>query len=461
LHLPALDMPESPGELTSDLVADLRAIATGDLPDDVTTIAKLCMLDWLGVTFAGAHEPLVQMLLEEMPASASGACTLIGRPQRMAPLHAALINGAAGDALDFSDCIRVMNGHATATVLPAALALAEANGKSGADLLRAFVTGVEAACRVGAMVGEGILLTPFHPTAVLGPFGSAAAAAQLLQLDDAQWSTALAIAGTTAAGLAASVGTMSKPLHAGTAAANGVLAAGLARRGFTGATAVLEHPHGFLAAHSAKIDAGALAAARGRFFIRETLVKQHAACQLTHGSIENMLRLRSDTAFAADDIKQIQLAIAQSSLRVCDIVAPRTGLEAKFSIRTLAAMALLGLPTDRLETYTDALAQSPEIARLRTRVTVEGRPDLPVEISVAEIELNDGRVLRAQTDERELDVALEHRRERVCAKFANLADARIGRDRAADLRDLVLNLDRLNSIAAVLSAIVAGAPRAG
>jgi len=461
LHLRALDMPESPGELTSDLVADLRAIATGDLPDDVTTIAKLCMLDWLGVTIAGAHEPLVQMLLEEMPVGASGACTLIGRPQRTAPLHAALINGAAGDALDFSDCIRAMNGHGTATVLPAALALAEATGKSGADLLRAFVVGVEAACRVGAMVGEGILLTPFHPTAVLGPFGSAAAAAQLLQLDEAQWSAALAIAGTTAAGLAASVGTMSKPLHAGTAAANGVLAAGLARRGFTGATAVLEHPHGFLAAHSAKIDASALAAARGRFFIRETLVKQHAACQLTHGSIENMLRLRQSAAFAADSIKQIRLAIAQSSLRVCDIVAPRTGLEAKFSIRTLAAMAMLGLATDRLETYTDALAQSLEIARLRARVTVEGRPDLPVEISVAEIELSDGRALRAQTDERELDVALEHRRDRVGAKFANLADARIGRDRAADLRDLVLNLDRLNSIAPVLSAIAAGAPREG
>jgi 2-methylcitrate dehydratase PrpD len=455
----ALDMAQSRSDLTSDLVAELRAIATGDLPDDVIAIAKLCILDWLGVTIAGANEPLVQMLLEEMPADAKGACTLIGLTARAAPIHAALINGAAGDALDYSDCIRVMNGHATATVLPAALALAEAQASSGNDLVRAFVLGVEAACRTGVLVGEGILATPFHPTAVLGPFGAAAAAAQLMGLDADAWSAAFAIAATTAAGLAASVGTMSKPLHAGTAAANGLLAARLARRGFTGAPGVFEHPHGFVAAHSTKIDPGALAAARGRFFIRETLVKQHAACQLTHGSIENMLRIRSATAFAADDIKQIRLAIAPSSLRICDIVAPRSGLEAKFSIRTLAAMALLGLATDRLETYTDALVHAPEIAKLRDRISVDGRVDLPVERSVAEVELRDGRILRAQTDERELDQALDSRRERVRAKFLNLTNRHMDRDRAAELEAIVLNIDQVNSIDTLVRKIGLASPR--
>src|SRR5262249_32117436 len=135
LHLTALAMSQSRSDLTSDLVADLRALATGDLPADVGTIAKLCILDWLGVAIAGAGEPLVPMLIEEMPASADGACTLIGHAARAAPVNAALINGAADDALDYSDCIRVMNGHATATVLPAALALAEAQASPGGDLL--------------------------------------------------------------------------------------------------------------------------------------------------------------------------------------------------------------------------------------------------------------------------------------------------------------------------------------
>src|SRR5262245_28436459 len=438
-------MSQSRGDLTSDLVADLRALATGDLPLDVAMIAKLCILDWLGVAIAGAGEPLVPMLIAEMPASADGTCTLIGHAARAAPVNAALINGAAGDALDYSDCIRVMNGHATATVLPAALALTEAQASSGGDLLRAFVVGGEAACRAGALVGEGILTTPFHPTAVLGPLGAAAAAAELMQLDRDACSAAFAIAATTAGGLAASVGTMSKPLHAGTAAANGLLAARLARRGFTGAPTVIDHPHGLMAAHSAGIDAGALDAARGRFFIRETLVKQHAACQLSHGSIENMLRLRKSASFAADDIQQIRLAIAESSVRVCDIVAPRSGLEAKFSIRTLAAMALLGIATDRLESYSDALVRAPDIVKLRDRISVDGRPDLPVELSVAEIELHDGRVLRAQTDERELDRALDSRQARVCAKFSSLANGRMKQDDATELEARGLSIDLANS----------------
>src|SRR5262249_10884439 len=155
------------------------------------------------------------------------ACTVIASSSRASPIDAALLNGVAGDALDYSDCIRAMNGHASATVLPAALAMAEADGRSGHDFIHAFVVGVETACRIGRLLGEAILATRFHPTAVAGPFGAAAAAAHLLKLDEHQWLAAIGIAATNAAGLAASVGTMCKPLHAGTAAANGLLAARL------------------------------------------------------------------------------------------------------------------------------------------------------------------------------------------------------------------------------------------
>src|SRR5262245_3366920 len=339
-------MPTMRADLTSRFTAEIRSIAPGDIPDDVRTIAKLCLLDWLGVAIAGADQPLVSILWEEVHSGEAGECTLIGRPQRTTALNAALLNGAAGDALDYSDNVRAMNGHATATALPAALALAEAQGNSGDDLLRAFVVGVEAACRVGRLVGEGILATGFHPTAVIGPFGSAAAAAQLLKMEDAQWRVAFGIAATMAGGLAASVGTMCKPLHAGTAAANGLLAARLARRGFTACASVLESPGGFLATHTVAANEGALDHCRGRFFVREILMKEHAVCQLAHGSIDNMRRLRQSAGIAPDEIARVRLTIAESSARICDIVAPRTGLEAKFSVRTLAAMTLLGLATD-------------------------------------------------------------------------------------------------------------------
>jgi 2-methylcitrate dehydratase PrpD len=442
-------MSVSHNNLTSDLVAEMRKLARQDLPDDVATIAKLCILDWFAVTIAGSHEPLVHMLLQEIPAGVTGDCTLIGHASHAAPVSAALINGAAGDALDYSDCIRAMNGHATATVLPAALAVAEANKNSGSDLLRAFVIGVETACRVAAMAGEGTLATAFHPTAVFGPFGSAAATAHLLRLDETQWSAAFAIAGSMAAGLAAAAGTMCKPLHAGTAAANGLFAARLARRGVSGHSAVLEGPQGFLAAHSVTPPAGP-DIYRERFFIRETLVKQHAACQLAHGTIENMLHIRKSASFAVEDIRQVRLEIADSSLRVCDIAAPRTGSEAKFSVRTLAAMALLGLPTDRPETFDDTLIQSAGIFKLRDRITVDGRPDLAVELSVAAIELNDGRMLTAQTDERELHLDLDRRREWVSGKFLNLTRSRLTQDATAQFADLILGLEGADSIKLLL-----------
>jgi len=271
-------------------------------------------------------------------------------------------------------------------------------------------------------------------------------------LDDAQWRAAFAIAGTMAAGLASAVGTMCKPLHAGTAAANGLFAARLAQRGLSGHPAVLESPQGFLAAHSATLRT-VPDDYRERFFIRDTLVKRHAACQLAHGSIENMLRIKESTAFAVEDIKQVRLGLAASSLRVCDIPLPRTGSEAKFSVRTLAAMALLGLPTDRPETFNDALIGSSDVFQLRDRISVDGRPERAVELSIAEIELKDGRVFSAHTDEREPDLDLDRRREQVASKFSNLTGSRLSRDAIARFQALILDLESAGSIKSLLQSL--------
>ncbi len=294
--------------MTARFVAEIRSIAAGEIPDDVRVTAQCCILDWLGTALAGMHEPIAAMLLAEILTAPSAPSGLIGRPERTAPHSAALLNGAAGDALDYSDCNRTLNGHATATVFPCVLALAEAGGAPGEAALRAFIAGVEAACRVGLLLGPRHLETAFHPTAIAGPIGAAAGGALLLGLDDAAFATALALAATQAAGLADAVGTMTKPLHAGTAAAAGTLAARLAARGFTAARSPLEPGAGFLAAHTPHVEAGALAAGHGRFLLLETLMKEHAACALAHGSIENMHALQRSTPFAASDVDGDSLA---------------------------------------------------------------------------------------------------------------------------------------------------------
>ncbi|HEV8022380.1 MAG TPA: MmgE/PrpD family protein [Candidatus Lustribacter sp.] len=416
-------------------------MAGGDIPEDVRFVAKCCILDWSGCALAGSHEPPVEMLLAEILTAPEAPCGLAGRPERTSPHRAALVNGTAGDALDYSDVNRTLNGHATATVWPCILALAEAGGASGEAALRAFVAGVEAACRAGLLLGPGHLEMPFHPTAIAGPIGAAAGGAVLLGLDDARFAAALGIAATQAAGLADAVGTMCKPLHAGLAAAAGTSAARLAARGFTASPAALEADAGFLTGHTTQAGGGVLAATRGQFLIRQTLMKDHAACALAHGSIENMHALRGTTAFAPDDIATIRLQIAASSARVCDIVAPRTGLETKFSVRTVAAMALLGYDTALPGSYTDELAHAGDVRALRERITVDPRTDLDVAESRATLELRDGRVLEATSDERNADRDLERRRARAHAKFAALTTPYLDAHSASALEARIFALD--------------------
>ena len=427
--------------MIAEFLADVRAIAAGPLPADVLVVAKCCIFDWFGVALAGAREPLSAMLLEEIVTAPAAPCSLAGRTERASAHDAALFNGAASDALDFSDTNRTLNGHATATVFPAALALAERTGANGEQLLRAFVAGVEAACRVGAIVGTGVLDRPFHPTAVSGPLGAAAAGALLLRLDDRAFATALGIAGTQAAGLAGAVGTMSKALHAGTAAAAGTLAAGLAARGFTGIANVFAPEGSFLQAHTSAADTGALAATRGHFLIMQTLVKAYAACALAHGSIDNMLRLKSAHRFAAGDVDAVTLEIAASSARICDIAQPRTGLEAKFSVRTVAAMALLGYDTAQLATFGDGVESAPDIAALRERITVVARDDTEVALSHATVLLADGRTFAAVADERIIDRDLDQRRDRVRAKFRDLTGTFLSAGAAAAFEARIFAMD--------------------
>jgi 2-methylcitrate dehydratase PrpD len=426
--------------MNAEFLADIRAIAHGEMPDDVRAIAQCCIFDWTGVALAGVHEPMMPMLLAELLTTPAAASSLIGLRARTAPHSAALYNGAAGDALDFSDCNRTMNGHATATVFPAALAIADATDASGEVLLRAFITGVEAACRIGRIVGEGVLATAFHPTAVAGPFGAAAAGAALLGLDDAATAHALAIAGTQAAGLADAVATMSKPLHAGTAAAAGTLAARLAARGFTGPANILAPQRGFLRAHTAVVEMDALAACRGEFLIRQTLMKAYAACALTHGTIDNMRTLQRTHALAPESIDRVRIDIAASSAAICDIVAPQSGLEAKFSVRTVAALTLLGYDTAERDTFAGGLERADDIVALRERISVVADAGTDVAVSRARITLTDGRTLDAFTDERIIDRDLNRRRSRTRAKFRNLTAPYLTPQQAADIEGRIFDI---------------------
>ena len=282
-------------DLTHALAEQARTLSLADLPGDVRTLARQCVLDYVACTLAGAREELTDILLAEATEQGGApVATVIGHGVRLPVLSAALVNGAASHALDFDDVNLAMTGHPSVVLLSALLALAEERGSSGRDVLTAFVAGYELQCRLGLLLAPGHYNTlGFHATGTLGSFGAAAACAHLLGLGEEKFATALGIAGTQAAGLKSMFGTMCKPLHAGKAAYHGLLAARLAQRGFTSRSDVLECAQGFARTHSPDFNpAAALAEPPGGFHIRNNLFKYHAACYMTHAPIEAARRLR-------------------------------------------------------------------------------------------------------------------------------------------------------------------------
>jgi len=438
---------------TRALVASVRGLRFDTIPEPAREVARHCVLDLVGVAIAGAREPLVETLVETaLEGGRVGEAGLLGRAERGSVQSVALVNGAAGHALDFDDTHWAMNGHPTVPVLPALLALAEREEASGAAFLAALVAGIELECRLGALLGGRHYEIGFHATGTVGTFGAAAACAHLLGLDEPGWLHALGLAGTMAAGLKSGFGTMAKPLHAGRAAEAGLLAARLAQRGFTAQGAILEMPQGFAATHAGnEPDEALLERHAGRFFVRETLFKHHASCYLTHAPIEAARALRARDAIDPATIEAVEVRVAPTSLRVCNLPAPRTGLEGKFSLRATTALALLGADTAELGTFSDARMAEPGLVALRDKVEVVADAELSA-MQAGVLVRARGRTFEQVADTGEPEVDLARQRERLRAKFRALVAPRLGAARAESLAELALGIDTLPRAGALVDA---------
>src|SRR5436305_5461892 len=428
--------------VTAELAERASSLRYADLPEDVRTLARQCLLDWLGVTLAGSREELSAILTRQaMEDGGRPAATLIGQGAKVPPQQAALVNGAVSHALDYDDVNMAMSGHPSVPVIAAMLALAEDRGASGADCIAAFVAGYETECRIGALVLPDHYGRGFHSTGTIGSFGAAAACAHLLGLDAEKTATALGIAATQAAGLKSMFGTMCKPLHAGKAAQNGLLAALLASRGFSSRTDALECAQGFAATQSSDFHPDrALAEAPGGYHLRRNLFKYHAACYLTHAPIECGRKLRREHAVDTSAVREASLKVDAGASKVCHILAPKTGLEAKFSLRLTTAMALAGIDTARLDAYSEETTNDPALAALRDKVNVDFQPGWPHTQAQIKLTFVDGRVLEATHDSGIPEQDLPEQGRRLEAKFLSLAEPVLGA-RAPALVAAVASLD--------------------
>ena len=450
-----------PTALTLDLGRFISGLRHADIPASALAAIHTAFADTVGVTIAGAHEPAPQMV-KAMLAPDGGEALLLGAQGRASALDAAWINGTAAHALDFDDVSQRGFGHASAFLVPAILAEAETIGVSGRQMVTAYAAGYETVAElvrrdadVGRYHDKG-----WHPTGFFGAVGAAAACASLHGLTAEQSAMALSLAASQACGLIANVGTMAKPFHAGRAAHAGVASARLAAAGFTAAIDALEHPPGFLFAFSygGRIDVESPVTAGVDWQIcgaNRISIKKYPMCYCTHRTIDGMFDLLSAHVIAVASVERIDVWISRRNLVILRNHAPRSGLEAKFSIEFAVAAPLIAGRVG-LGELRDEFVLRRDVQDLMQRVVVHpddrDNPDRPgyaihdrvVIVTIDGREFDSGPIANVRGDH-----ASPLRHDELWTKFedclitAGAADAGAS---AAPLFDALLRLDEMDHV---------------
>jgi 2-methylcitrate dehydratase PrpD len=336
--------------------------------------AQLHVLDWLGCAVKGAHEPGAMGFLSDINDSLSAKCRRVSRhaiSQRTGWWEALQTNAACGNLMEMDDLDRASILHPGPVVVPAAIAVAEQIGATGQQLLQAIVHGYETTIRIGRALGTRHYAF-FHNTSTCGAFGAAAAAADLLQLNDQQAVWALANAGSRTGGLwqMRHEACETKSLHNVQAAQCGVQAAMLAAQGVRGPASLLEGPQGLFAAMSPGASASEVVADLDRdWLIHEVSFKPWPACRHAHPTIDAALALRTKIR-DWQQIESIVVSTYKSAIDFCDQPDPKTTAQAKFSLQHCAAVAMInGAP--QFEHFEDAQLARADLVVLRQRIKVE------------------------------------------------------------------------------------------
>jgi len=469
------------------LAERLAGVRYHDLPAGVIDHARRAVTDWLGSALAGSIEKPAR-LAQRVAAGfgTSSEATVFSAGRASAPA-AAFANGVASHILELDDIHRGSTVHAAAPIVPAALAVAEREHADGQAFLAAVVIGYEAAFRIGEAVNPSHYYF-FHPTGTVATFGAAAAAGSLIGLNADQMVDALGSAGTQAAALWEfnADGAMSKHLHPGKAAMNGVLAADLARVGFTGASRILEGERGFLRAFSRGPDqpsrsalrrsAEALAEAEGSaplydaskiidglgtgWKIGENGYKLYSCCAHTHTAVDCALDVRGRRRWSSNDVLRevggVTIETYGPGYEIVKEMNPRTPYQAKFSLAYCVAAALLegalGLEQFGEERFGSDGVREAAIADLLGRVNVTVAADLtakypsawPVRLTIS---LNDGATERAASEHPRGNPENPVSTGELERKFSTLVTARFGDDVARSALAALHSLDRCADVA--------------
>ena len=374
---------------TTELVELCQALDFKNLPPGVVDRAKYLLLDYLGVAGRGAlsdSAAAARKMVAKLESVSKGAA-VIGTKQSASPPYAALLNGIAAHSIELDDVVNEASLHPGVTIMSAALAAGHLAGCSGKELIAGIVAGYEVVIRLGIGLDPSAhYARGFHPTATCGTLGSAITVAKILDLNAVEMKNALGISGSQAAGLMEflSDGAFTKRFHAGWAAHSGLLAALLAREGFTGPGTVIEGKFGFLKAYSASPNPERILAGWGSpYQVLKTSIKPHACCRYKQGPIDGVLTIMRENGLIAADIESVELAILKTGFALVvepqeQKQKPQSIVDAQFSMPFGAAVAIL-FGKASLDEYSQENLSSPEVRKMMSRVRCVADDDLEKE----------------------------------------------------------------------------------
>ena len=440
-----------------------------DFSDALLDEGRRCVTDGVGVILAGSTDTCSRIVQEQIAAQGGRPeAAILGPAGLRAPASlAARANGTAGHAPDFDDTqlsnapdrIFGLLTHPTVAPLAAGLAMAERVDASGADLLEAFLIGFEVECKISEAIHPRHYMEGFHSTATVGALGATATAAKLAGLTRDEVAMALGIAASLASGIRLGFGTMTKPLHAGRAAENGILAVELAARGYTSGSDALEAKWGFFRVFGGGFDPDRLNLGSPYTLLDPGVsVKMFPCGSLSHPSLAALLELIQTHDLAPGDVERIIFRAGRNILNPLRYLDPQNALEAKFSIPFLLRRRV-GIPE-----FADDFVRSPEVVAMMRRVAVQFDPEIDARgydrmRSAMDVFLKDGSQLTVEADiypggpERPLT------REELRQKFRDCAVDALSPDRIEEALARVEAVDeapRVADLAAALSGAAAG-----
>lgn len=441
--------PDSASRLLARFTASLRL---EDVPAPVRTRAKLHILDALGAGLASNGQEFAGKCAAGVRALGSpGDCSVVGREERLELRDAALLNGILIHGLDFDDTHLESIIHPTATSLPVALTLGESLGTSGADLLTAFLAGVETSIRTGGAARGGFHHVGYHATGVISHFASAVTAGKLLGLDENQITAAQGIAGSTAAGIQVFLeeGAWTKRFHPGWGAVAGITAARLASEGFKGPSRVYEGKFGLFDTHlhGAEADIGYIVDGLGtEWKFGDTALKPYPVCHFIHGCADAAIGLHGEIDWR--DIVSVRAQLPEPTLHIIAEPAEAkenatTEYEVKFSAQHVIAACLIRGEFNLPDLLPEAIADE-RVRDLAKRVKCAPDPwtRFPEFFSGGiEVILKDGRVLHRHVPINSGAGELAMDEAAVVAKFLASASLTVAEDQAREVARAVLALE--------------------